>query len=346
MSFLIISMVFLNDFSNTEIYKPLNTRQVAISESGNVFILDRDENRVLIYDNQGSFRKTFGQKGEGPGEFNRVYWIKVMQGQLYVHDRKGLSVFNLEGDFKERVVSSGGRTNMEPVQNGWLVRKYSFNQEKNSSLSEFCVLDMDQNELLVLGEYSREMEVFSSKNPTMKFNPVEVYPNCMTDQTGTYIVSKGKEDFPITIYKMVPMPKKVFEIKLSDRKVIPFNEEWADGILTKIQKTLKDVSYEADYPKSFPLVQGVGISPDNQLAISLWSKDPDKPETLLYDWTGKLLPRTYTPTFMFRVLFIRDEIAYVGSYDEENEDYILKKMPVKDCAKYIEQFPYTEDFDY
>ena len=343
---LLILMVFLTDFSNTEIFKPLHSGKVVLSDSGQVLILDRDEYRILIYDEQGKFVKSFGKKGEGPGEFGRVYAITKLKDRVYIHDMKGLSVFNFDGDYIESVGSGEIGASFTPVQDGWFLMKTGFDEKARSTSQKFSILNKDQKELLFLGEYSHEMNFdFNSKKPVIKFNPVEGYPGGHVDQTGTFLAFKGKDDFPITVYQVFPSLKKVFELKLTDRNPIPFDKTWADGVLAKNQDRQKRFSLEPDYPDFFPIVQDIRVSPDNHLMVSLWSKNPDVPEILLFDWSGAPLVSPYSMKFYARVLYVREEMAYVACYDEENEDYIVKTMAVKDCEEYIKEHPYTEDFN-
>jgi outer membrane protein assembly factor BamB len=44
-------------------------RDMAVDEDGNVYLLDTGMHRVFVWEKSGRFIQTFGQQGEGPGEF-------------------------------------------------------------------------------------------------------------------------------------------------------------------------------------------------------------------------------------------------------------------------------------
>jgi len=54
---------------------------------------------------------------------------------------------------------------------------------------------------------------------------------------------------------------------------------------------------------------------------------------------------TYPLETLSRIVDIRKKTVLVASYDEENEEYILVKMPLKECESYIKAHPYTEDLE-
>ncbi|HEY1833077.1 MAG TPA: NHL repeat-containing protein, partial [Solirubrobacteraceae bacterium] len=89
-----------------------NPQGVAINQStGDVYVVDRGNNRVEVFDGAGTFLKAFGQTGSGNGEFNEPTEIAVdnsgglSEGDVYVVDggQKGganrVEIFNSEGQF-------------------------------------------------------------------------------------------------------------------------------------------------------------------------------------------------------------------------------------------------------
>ena len=76
---------------------------VAITPSGNIFVSDGyGNNRIVHFDAQGRFVKTWGRLGVGPGEFSLPHAIAVdSKGRLYVADRNNARVqlFDQKGNF-------------------------------------------------------------------------------------------------------------------------------------------------------------------------------------------------------------------------------------------------------
>ena len=73
---------------------------VALDSDGNVYVTDTLNNRVEIFDADGSFISLFGKHGDGPGTFARPKGIAVdADGHIWVADEvtDRLQVFNKEG---------------------------------------------------------------------------------------------------------------------------------------------------------------------------------------------------------------------------------------------------------
>jgi hypothetical protein len=82
---------------------------VAVAANGDVFVSDghspnkHNSARIVKFAKDGSFIKTWGQKGAGPGDFDEPHDIFIggSQNRLYVADRKNkrIQVFDQDGDF-------------------------------------------------------------------------------------------------------------------------------------------------------------------------------------------------------------------------------------------------------
>jgi sugar lactone lactonase YvrE len=73
---------------------------VAVDKDGNVYVTDTMNNRVEIFDADGTFISTFGKAGDGPGYFARPKGIAIdSDGHIWVADemQDRLQVFNREG---------------------------------------------------------------------------------------------------------------------------------------------------------------------------------------------------------------------------------------------------------
>ena len=54
---------------------------VSVNKKGHMFVTDPGGNRIVVYDAQGNHLKTFGQKGQGPGEFSQLYSYTILTDQ-------------------------------------------------------------------------------------------------------------------------------------------------------------------------------------------------------------------------------------------------------------------------
>jgi sugar lactone lactonase YvrE len=84
---------------------------VAVDGDGNVYVTDTFNNRVEIFDADGTFISQFGKNGDGPGQFERPKGIAVdCDGHIWVVDdaQNLVKVFNQQGQL---LIYFGGQGN-------------------------------------------------------------------------------------------------------------------------------------------------------------------------------------------------------------------------------------------
>lgn len=72
------------------------------ADNGELFVLDTRKFRVLVFDQKGTFLRSFGRQGKGPGEFDEPMACTMdTDGNLLIFDTGShkLIVLNKEGDF-------------------------------------------------------------------------------------------------------------------------------------------------------------------------------------------------------------------------------------------------------
>jgi len=77
-----------------------------VDEEGNIYVLDSKESHVKVFDRDGKYIRTFGRKGQGPGEMQRALNIAITpQKEIMVNDWRSrrLLYFTLDGKFLREV---------------------------------------------------------------------------------------------------------------------------------------------------------------------------------------------------------------------------------------------------
>lgn len=94
---------------------------VSFDAAGNLYILDRQANQITVVDSEGTFVRTIGQAGEGPGEFRMAMGFTTMpDGRVVVADigHPSFQIFDETGAFERMVAMSmdGGSLRLGPIQ--------------------------------------------------------------------------------------------------------------------------------------------------------------------------------------------------------------------------------------
>ncbi|MYG80486.1 MAG: hypothetical protein F4187_01340, partial [Gemmatimonadetes bacterium] len=82
-------------------------QDVAFDGAGNLYLLDIDALTVVVVDREGSFVRTIGRAGDGPGEFASPKWLAVLEdGRIVVSDvprHRAFQIYNSDGSFDRGV---------------------------------------------------------------------------------------------------------------------------------------------------------------------------------------------------------------------------------------------------
>jgi len=83
---------------------------VAVSPSAELFVADSGNQRISVFDEEGTFLRAFGQQGDGPGELDRPMHLAFGPDGLlyvaeYINDR--ISVFRPDGSFVRHLKPKG-----------------------------------------------------------------------------------------------------------------------------------------------------------------------------------------------------------------------------------------------
>lgn len=76
---------------------------------GYIYVFDTKLDKIFVFDEKFKFTKTFGQKGQGPGEFSRGIFVDNIRfsqdGFLYLSDRSNRKfiVFDTDGNYKRDI---------------------------------------------------------------------------------------------------------------------------------------------------------------------------------------------------------------------------------------------------
>ncbi len=170
------------------------TGSVIVDEGGDMYIVDRQDAQIKVFDPEGNFIRSIGRKGEGPGEFQVVAYVMfVPDDRLLVMDfmARRTSLLERSGDF----ISSHQWTKSfsQPVlttDSSYFVRE-RVTEEGADALSERRLvmdeLDFEGNEIRSFGDYTPpEMRMLRQGNimfgMSVPHSPQSIFTGDMANQ--------------------------------------------------------------------------------------------------------------------------------------------------------------------
>lgn len=92
----------LLDFSQVKASYPIKAGKVFVGANDNLYVVDSNEQKILVFTPDLKFKFMFGEKGAGAGKFFKIDDICVdMKGRIYVADSFGgkVQVFGQNGEY-------------------------------------------------------------------------------------------------------------------------------------------------------------------------------------------------------------------------------------------------------
>ncbi|MCB1033753.1 MAG: hypothetical protein KDD47_07960 [Acidobacteria bacterium] len=129
---------------------------IGFDRSGNVYVADAGNFRIVKYDSHGEPLRTWGSKGDGPGEFNFPHSIIVgPEDRIYVTDRENgrIQIFDTEGRFLDEWAQLGAAYVLTPGSDGtlWMT---------DARAGVIMNLDLEGSILGTFGEWGKEVGDF------------------------------------------------------------------------------------------------------------------------------------------------------------------------------------------
>ncbi len=89
-----------------ENYLFFRARDIQVDTEGNIYVLDRGNYRLQVFDKDGKYLRTTGKRGQGPGEFNAPHGLQLddKTGNIFVADFNSMTViiFEKEGKYIDK----------------------------------------------------------------------------------------------------------------------------------------------------------------------------------------------------------------------------------------------------
>jgi hypothetical protein len=92
--------------------------------AGNILVLDRGDPRIQVFDPEGTYLRTMGREGQGPGEFAQPSYLLVTADHVVLRaDTRRLSIWTLDGEHVRDVQLTESLLTMMGFDHGFVARR-------------------------------------------------------------------------------------------------------------------------------------------------------------------------------------------------------------------------------
>ena len=305
----LVPEVSIGELEGPEEYLIGSVRSIAVDDDRNVYILDGQARHVRVFDSAGTYVKTLGRPGGGPGEFEVPIGVAISNGRLLVRDPANgrVQLFGLETEETEE----WGYQPSPYFMNTPLYRDDQGRIYVDISDPErrFIVMDSDGTQIDTIsppdapadfddGRYSMSAEGESgdrriSVGATVPFSPdwywtVHPIGHFLSALSTAYRINLEQEGGVLRI------GRNHRPVAVSDDE----HDHHEQRILDRMRRYDAGWSWDGpDIPDHKPPFRGLSAGSDGRIWVSLWTEgqrvpneehDPTNPESAPFTWVEPL----------------------------------------------------------
>lgn len=298
---------------------------IAVSRDGSVFVLDAKECRIKAFDAKGRFLRSFGKKGQGPGEMNGPTGLLITpSGELLVEDMLNgrLAYFTLDGKFlRLQSTAQSGLLGLSGVMMDSRGRIAARTLSYASGTAGIALKTFDKD--LKPGKTLSKVEISFQGGKKLDILASSMELVCGLDDRGHLFVGSSK-GYLIRIFDLDGRLLRNIE---RDYDPIPVSKKEQNEKEKELARITAQAGFKFGMPEVYPPYKGFLVHPDGRLIVQTWEKGKTKGVQYydLFDAEGRYILR-FTTTM--DILFWRGDRLYG---QEENED----GFPVLKCFRIV-----------
>ncbi|MCD4818793.1 MAG: 6-bladed beta-propeller [Candidatus Cloacimonetes bacterium] len=158
-------LIIGNEEKDTEIFSQIS--DIKEDNNRNIYIVDRKNNEIKVFSNEGKFVRIIGRKGEGPAEFNEPESIGFLNDKIFVSDTENrrFQLFDMKGNFirtqklEDDIPERFEISSDNQIHNKSIVFRFGNNQPENLL---FRIYDLDFNKIGEFGSLRQFKEPFET----------------------------------------------------------------------------------------------------------------------------------------------------------------------------------------
>jgi len=315
-------------------------KSIAVDAKGRMFIYDRQAKEIRVFGTDGTFQKTIGRVGSGPGELRDAEGIAFARdGMLWMRDAANarLTVFDAEGAYRH----------------GWTMTFCSSQGPWNPQMdNRGRLLDVD---CMVKGGEARGDAILGYHLDRTRIDTIADMPACGTRalaDAGTFITKSGTR----TTYRSIPyaptymtalgpagevwcvansasysitriVPGSRDTLRVSRRVTsTPLSDEERKTIITQLSVNTPGGLEMARVPKSKPAIARVVADGDGRLWV-MRSAANDSYELDVIDPKGQVIATMslgQVKTSSWTPLTVRGDNMYLVVFDEDDVPFVAR----------------------
>lgn len=309
--------------SGDENYMFSQLNSIQVSDEEEVIVYDGQEVSIKVYDKKGKFIRKFGQKGQGPGEIQRVSYINLIGENINVMDlgNNRFSYYSIEGKCIKEIPTGK-------------YRPYETKADSSGNIYGYILIIDKEKVTLDLIKFNHEFKPI--KTITSREMPKEPPPAILTELIHFHIL---KDDYLIWgrtyeyAFNILDNECKLIKQIVKDYNPIRITK---DNLIDEFerrypgQKLPPKVPRIPDhFPKHFPVFENFICDEKGRIYVRTYERDEE--DNVLYDVfdaEGRYFTRFSLP-FGEKVSVVKKNKMYCMIHGDKDGIPMIKRYEMK-----------------
>lgn len=260
-----------------------------VDGNGNIYILDRKDKKVKIFDSSGKFVKKFGKEGQGPGEMSLPVSIQVTpSNELVIGDaaNQRLMFFSLDGEFqREMSTALKAQGLVLPLfdSQGDIIGQQVVVTEESQILREVRKYDSELNSLFTITSIDITAIVQGKINP---FELVFFYQLGKDND----IYCSNPNDYEI---KVLNTDGELVKRILKDYDSVKVTEKDKEEFFERVPEIAGPIKDRIEFPNVYPAYQNFTLDEERRLFVRTFEKGKEEGEFFfdVFDVEGRYIAK-------------------------------------------------------
>jgi hypothetical protein len=272
--------------SEEEMFAELTS--IDVDRNGNIYILDRVDKKVKIFDSEGKFLRKFGRDGQGPGEMNVPITIQIISNdELVVSDalNQRLMFYSLEGEFKREMSTAlkALRFTLPLFDSQGNILGQQIVPTEEKLMREVRKYDGELNSLFTVASIDNTSLVQGKINPFQ----VVIFYQLGKDNA---IYCSNPDAYEI---KVLNTEGKMVRRILKDFDPVKVTEKDKEDFLERVPELAGPIKDRIEFPKIYPAYQNFTVDEEWRLFVRTFEKGKKDGEFFfdVYDVDGRYIAK-------------------------------------------------------
>lgn len=306
---------------------------IAVDKSGRIYVGDYREAVIKVFDREGHYIRTIGQKGGGPGEFQSINGMKILpDGRLVVLDlrQRRTSLLDAEGTF---VTSHPWRNSHFDIfladESGYFTDVRLYGEEKEYIMAKY---DYEGNTVEKWGDFTPYGTHISRQGGTtfaigVPYSPQSIFAG---DSKNKLIYHCLNHSYIIDVFnEQGALLRKIDRLY----QPLPFTQKDAEdyyaGFDRRGEAVFSKMAREVELPKVKTVTPSMIVDDSGNLWVHTYevddSAEPRRSAFDIFDPAGRYIRRTWQS---IRPLLFHGGKMYSITADEETDFVTVKRFAV------------------